>query len=367
MTPAVGAEPGPAEAASRRIDRITDAFDRVLPFRRFRPLDAIPSIKVKLSILIVAAIVITVAASAAGLALNIKPRYSLLTAVILALALVQILARGLTSPLRAMASAADRMAYGDLDQRVAADSADEVGQLARSFNRMAGQISDLERQRRDLLADVGHELRSPLTVLRGSLENLDDGITDPAQTVPAMLRQTRRLEGLVEQLLDLSRLEAGVKPLTLRPVAMADVLDDVVEELQLRVPPPRLSVCVTDETALLGDPERLHQVVVNLVDNAIRFAPGNEPIDVLVERCGAEVILTISDKGPGIPADELPTVFERFHAGDTPTGSERGGTGLGLAITRSIVELHGGTVAAANRDPIGCTFIVRLPATTPPA
>jgi signal transduction histidine kinase len=147
-----------------------------LPFRQLRPLQRIPSLKVKLSILIVAAVGVTIAAGTVGFWLNVRPRFSVAAAVLLALAMVQILARGITTPVREMADAADRMAGGHYDQQVSADGADEIGQLARSFNLMAAHIAELEQQHRDLIANVSHELRTPLAVLQGSLENLIDGV-----------------------------------------------------------------------------------------------------------------------------------------------------------------------------------------------
>ncbi|MFV1990035.1 MAG: HAMP domain-containing protein, partial [Acidimicrobiales bacterium] len=160
------------DVTNSRLDRATGLLDRLLPFGSWHPLDRVPSIKLKLSILILAAIGITVGLQVIGWSFGISTRVTLLPAVLLALVLVHILARGITAPLREMARAADAFAAGDLDQRVSATANDEVGQLARSFNAMAADIAELERQRRDLIANVSHELRTPISVIQGNIENL---------------------------------------------------------------------------------------------------------------------------------------------------------------------------------------------------
>lgn len=353
--------PDRTELANGRLDRITDWLDRIVPLRRLRPLDRVPSIKLKLSILIVAAIGITVATTTVGFWLDIGPLWSVSAAVVLALVLVQILARGLTSPLREMAGAADRMAAGELDQRVSATGSDEVGQLGRSFNEMAAHIADLERQRNDLIANVSHELRTPIAVLQGSVENLlDEVVEDQDDTLAAMLRQTRRLGRLVSQLMDLSRLEAGVAPMHMRRMDLVQVGERVIEEARLRDPEPKITLLAPHALHIHGDPERLHQVLANLLDNSIRYAPSNEPIELEIARSGDAATVVVRDLGPGIPDEELHRIFERFHRADTNRSTSTGGSGLGLAIAGGIVELHGGTISAANRSPTGCAMTVTL-------
>lgn len=350
--------------ANGRIDRLTGWFDRLLPFRQLRPLQRIPSLKVKLSILIVAAVGVTIAAGIVGLWLNVRPRYSVAAAVLLALAMVQILARGITTPVREMADAADRMARGDYDQQVAADGADEVGQLGRSFNLMAAHIAELEQQHRDLIANVSHELRTPLAVLQGSLENLIDGVEDdqPA-TLEAMVRQTARLSRLVAQLLDLSRLDAGVAPFHPETIDLVAVISDVVDEVALRQPPPELAIDMPAELAMTGDAERLHQVVANLLDNALRYAPDASPVRITVEPSADRVIVAVADDGPGIAADQVEWIFGRFNRA-THAPASAGGFGLGLAIGRWIAELHGGSLRVVSTDP-GCRFELALPLGSP--
>ena len=343
------------------LERIADGFDRVVPLRRLRPLERIPSIKLKLSILIIAGIAITVATTTVGFWLDVRPRWSLLIAVGVALVLVQILARGITAPLREMSTAADAMADGDLDQRVQASSADEVGELGRSFNTMAERIAALEAQRRDLFATVSHELRTPVAVIQGNVENLLDGLDDDReQILETMLRQTRRLGSLIDDLMDLSRLEAGAVPMNRRPIDLVSVLDAVIDEARLRDPEPKVVFSGPEAITAFGDPDRLHQVFANLVDNAVRHQPPDETITIDAMLTDGWATVHIRDNGPGIPAEELPFVFDRFHRATGDPGS--GNAGLGLAIVRGIVHAHEGTVRAANHAAGGCEMTVTLPA-----
>ena len=354
------------DTANSRVERLIGWIDRVLPFHRSRPLDRIPSIKLKLSIVIGSAIIITILAISAGYWLDLHPGWGIALAVVVALGLVQILARGLTAPLREMMVAAEAMAQGDLDQRVTAAAADETGELARSFNSMASHIGDLEQQRRDLIANVGHELRTPIAALRGNIENLLDGVArDREATLSAMIRQADRLSGLVDQLMDLSRLEAGVAPLAARLMDLIPVVDEARQEAEHRAAGSAIRVSGPATLEMTGDPARIHQVLLNLFDNAVRHGPVGEPVTVTVAAVDGWARVAVEDRGPGIPAGELEAVFERFYrvGEDRATGS--GGTGLGLAISRSIVELHGGSMRAENVDPSGCRISLRLPQAPP--
>ena len=330
-----------------------------------RPLDFIPSIKLKFGIVIVATVIGTVACLALGQRLGFSLEVRVLSACAIGLLLVQLLARGMTSPLRDMASAASAMARGDYGRRVQATSRDEVGDLARAFNAMAGELGEVERMRRDLVANVSHELRTPIGALQLLLENLVDGIepNDPA-TLQTALAQTERLGRLVTQLLDLSKLESGGVPMRHDEFALGPLLDQATRECQLadetgvhvrwRAEPANIVVN--------GDAERLHQVFSNLLDNAIRHSPVGGKIS-LAARAGHEggTTIEVRDEGPGIPPDELERVFERFYRTDHARASSDGGTGLGLAIARWIVDAHGGTIHAAEGDPAGCRIVVQLP------
>jgi signal transduction histidine kinase len=296
--------------------------------------------------------------------------------------MVQFLARGMTSPLRDMAAAASAMARGDYDRRVRATSRDEVGELARAFNAMAADLADVERMRRDLVANVSHELRTPIAGLRAVLENIVDGITraDP-ETMRTALKQTERLGRLVETLLDLSRLDNGVVPLKKRRFEVWPYLSGVLKEanmvasaragmasgsgshtrtdvhLHLDVSPPEL--------VAHADPERIHQVVANLIDNAVKHSPPHGRVTVRARRGDRpeSLELEVLDEGPGIPRTEWHRVFERFNRGNVnrPHGpGSDGGTGLGLAIARWAVDLHGGRIGVAESER-GCRILITLP------
>jgi signal transduction histidine kinase len=328
-----------------------------------RPLDPIPSIKLKLGFVIAAAVGVTVFVFWVALKIGVWPSVSGILAAFVAMAFVWFLSRGLTSPLREMASAADAMAQGDYSRRVTATSRDEVGALARAFNEMAAELSETDRQRRDLVANVSHELRTPIAALQVQLENLVDGVSNPdPATFRVMLAQIERLGRLVKQLLDLSRLESGAVPLERSQFRVQPLLAHAVREQQLHGAPVAVEVRVdpTDLTAD-GDPERVHQVVANLLENAVRYTPSGGTVQVQARRSDDGVVIEVLDEGPGIPDDERARVFERFYRADAARAVSDGGAGLGLAIARWIVDLHGGEIHPEPRQPKGCRMVVTLP------
>jgi signal transduction histidine kinase len=330
-----------------------------------RPLDRLPSIKLKLGAVILAAVVVTVAVVTVGRELGISPLLTGLAAAALALAMVQFLAHGMTYPLREMVAATRAMAKGDYDHVVTATSRDEVGELARAFNSMSRQLSEVDRFRRDLVANASHELRTPLGALRARLENLVDGVEQPDRRALAeALSQVERLGALVEQLLDLSRLESGAVPLELDDVPAMQLLTEVTTEWreQAATRDVRLeSFLLPADLRLRVDPARMRQVLGNVVANAIRHSPDGGRIVLTARANGGRPRLEVVDEGPGIPADELERVFERFYRSDRARSGDEGGAGLGLAIARWIVELHEGTITATAAKPHGCRVIVELP------
>lgn len=327
------------------------------------PLRRLRSIKVKLSIVIVAAVAITLAVNEIGMVLNFRAGFRAAVAAIIALLLVQLMSRGMTSPLRSMERAASTMAKGNLDERVTVSSQDEVGRLAVAFNRMADELAEVDRQRRDLVANVSHELRTPISALRATLENLDDGVVEPEpQLIRSMLAQTERLQRLVGQLLDLSRLESGATPLHQLRFPVSDLLEAVADEGSLHAPSIDFIVDVEPvDLALTGDPERLHQVFANLTDNAVRFTPDGGEIVLRARGAGADVVIEVCDEGPGISPEVITRVFERFYRTDESRSRDAGGSGLGLAIARWVVDLHDGRIRAEQREPHGCRMVVELP------
>jgi signal transduction histidine kinase len=329
-----------------------------------RPLDFLGSIKLKLGVLIVAAVVVTVAVVLLGEIAGLPALLTGIVAALLALGLVQVLAHGMTYPLREMVAAARAMARGDYTRRVTATSRDEVGELARAFNSMAAELDEVDRIRRDLLANVSHELRTPIGALRAKLENLVDDVetADPA-ALKGMLRQVERLGNLVEQLLDLSRLESGAVPLERSRFAARTLVEHVVDEwrTQAEIRDIRVEGDVDPGTLELhADEQRLHQVLANLVANAVRHSPRGGRVLVRATAVNGLARLEVSDDGPGIPPEEAERVFERFYRSDQARSSKDGGSGLGLSIARWIVDLHGGRIRAEQVEPHGCRMVVEL-------
>lgn len=320
-----------------------------------RPLDRLRSFKVKLGVLVAATVATAAALAWVGAKQGLPGLLALPVIVVLALILTQVLARGMTSPLRQMTRAARSMARGDYSRPITTTSRDEVGQLAEAFTVMASDLEQTDRMRRDLVANVSHELRTPVAALRGQLENLVDGVV-PADTgsLEVALQETERLSRLVDHLLDLSRLDAGVTELDPQPIELTPFLHEVADTAALAarvrgrdvhwvidVSPPDL--------VLVADAERMHQVIANLLDNASRHSPPGGRIRVTARRTdGAETTVQVQDEGPGIPASERELVFERFQRGGR--ADVGGGTGLGLAIARWAVTLHGGRIEVLD-DP----------------
>jgi len=329
-----------------------------------RPLDAAPTLKIKLGALLFAAVGVTVFVFWVGVFVGLRPSVSGVIAAVVALSMVRVLARGMTSPLRQMADAAEAMARGEYDRRVTATSRDEVGQLARAFNHMSAELAEIDRLRRDLVANVSHELRTPITALKVVLENLVDGVERPDPEVFAtMLAQVERLGRLVTQLLDLSRLESGAIPLEATTFSVAPVLEHAVREQELHGHDVTLDVRVEDPgLSADGDPERVHQVVANLLENAVRFTPDGGTVEVYARRDADGVVIEVADEGPGIDEDDSARVFERFYRADQARTASGGGAGLGLAIAQWIIDLHGGEIRPERRDPRGCRMVVTLPA-----
>jgi signal transduction histidine kinase len=329
--------------------------------RALRPLDPLRSLKTKLGVLVAATCTTSALFVWAGLHNELATRYTLPLSVLLALALTQVLARGMTSPLREMTAAAQAMARGDYSRRVQATSRDEVGELAHAFNRMAEDLGSVDRQRRELVANVSHELRTPVSALRAVLENLVDGVTAPDETtLRAALTQTERLGDLVTQLLDLSRVEAGAVPLHRAPVPLHEFLRTCVQEAELAGRNVRYQVDVAPEGLRVNaDRDRLHQVVANLLDNAARHSPAGGTVTARARGLVGGVELDVVDEGPGIDPRDRARVFDRFHRGGS--SAMDGGTGLGLAIARWVVDLHGGSIRVVESD-AGCRIRVTLPA-----
>jgi signal transduction histidine kinase len=271
----------------------------------------------------------------------------------------------MTQPLRDMAAAAHRMEIGDYSTRVQTRSRDEVGQLATAFNRMSAELQNLEQSRRDLVANVSHELKTPITAIRAHLENLLDGVERPEpKTMQVMLAQTERLSRLIEQLLELSRLESGELPLLREAMPLGPLVTQVLSEIEVARSDRGVAMrnqMSNDLPPVDADRERVHQVLFNLIDNAVRFTPSGGAVTVTAERHNGSVEVQVADTGMGIPPEHLPRLFERFYRADPARSREDGGTGIGLAIARSVVEAHGGHLKAQSEIGKGSVFTFDLP------
>ncbi len=275
--------------------------------------------------------------------------------------------------LKAVQGATERLGAGDLDARAPEQGGDEVTALARSFNQMAGELTSRTRAletadaaRRQLLADVSHELMTPLTAMRGYIETMSMSeleIDAPTREryLQIVSEETRRLERIVGDLLDLARLEGGGTTMRQERVQVAALFDRVAarHERELRERGVRLEFRVNAGAEdITGDPDRLEQALQNLAANALRHTPDGGRITVTSEPVGNAVRLSVRDTGPGIPDDHLPLIFERFYKADAARKAA-GGSGLGLSIVKAIVERHGGTITARNEQ--GAVFEIVLP------
>ncbi len=289
---------------------------------------------------------------------------ALLVAVALALALARVIAR----PVESVTRAAGRVAAGDLSVRIAAPAAvgpnaSETTRLAHSFNAMADSLERLEANRKAMVADVAHELRTPLTIMRGRLEAMEDGVADLSlDEVRDLHTQVLALARLVEDLRVLSLADSGKLSLERSEFDLVELAGAVASSAQVNADAKGLALSVHGVGPVLvdADRDRMRQVMLNLLDNAIRHSPagGRVTIDVLVDDAGPR--FEVRDEGPGVPPGSEQSIFDRFARGDASRGRAGGGSGLGLAIVNSIVELHGGSVVAENAPGGGAVFTVRL-------
>ena len=280
---------------------------------------------------------------------------SVLAAGSIGLILVLLFSLQITSPIRQMQKAAGAIARGDLDQRVPVRSKDELGDLAESFNQMAGSLAKAKAQRQQLLADVAHELRTPLAVIQANTEGIQDGVLPlDLEQISAIHTETLLLGRLIDDLRLLSLAEAGELRLERQPVEPGRLLEAVAERFQPQCAQKGVALSLTIDqglTPVTVDVDRINQVLNNLVSNALRYTPEGGRISLEARRLSDEIQISVSDTGPGIPADDLPWVFDRFYRAEKSRARNSGGTGLGLAIVRQLVEAHGGRVRAESPVP----------------
>lgn len=290
---------------------------------------------------------------------------SALSAVVVALILSYISAQKLSKPLVAISKAAKDIAKGNFDIRVAVDSSDEIGELAKSFNMMANELQHLEEMRRGFVANVSHELRSPLTSIIGYLDGIIDG-TIPDSERNKYLRvvksESERLSRLVSDLLNLAELEAGIK-LNLRNFDINELIRRVLIKLEGKIDARGLDVAVDfakDYMYVEADPDRIEQVLINLLDNAIKFSKEAGRIAINTYQKDGLAYVSVEDNGIGIKEEDLPFIWDRFYKADKSRESKVEGSGLGLSIVKSIIESHGGDINVESRYGQGTKFIFTL-------
>jgi len=291
----------------------------------------------------------------------------------LAVVIGGLLAGSILRPIRDLTSAARAIASGDLSRRVTKRSSDELGELSLSFNQMASSLERAEQLRREMTADVAHELRTPLAVMRARLEGIADGVYPASQeSLLSVLDQTLVLNRLVDDLATLALTDSRQLRLDRTPTDLRALAARVIEGHAAQAASQAVSLQLesTSQGVIVdADPIRVEQLLGNLLANAVRHArPSGEVIVRLSELDAGWAEIRVIDDGEGIPEEALPFVFERFYRAGRSRSRSEGGTGLGLAIARNLVELHGGRIEAANRPQGGAELIVRLPrsAAAPP-
>ncbi|MEV6287799.1 ATP-binding protein [Kribbella sp. NPDC051770] len=278
----------------------------------------------------------------------------------------------LVQPLRALTRASRRMTGGDESVRVRVRGRDEIGQLSAAFNELADSRARTEALRRAMVSDIAHELRTPLSNIRGWLEAVEDGVTKPDQAfIQSLSEEAALLQHIIDDLRDLATADAGNLRIHPERVHLPTLLEQVVaahhseagaaEVTLTSAPSPSAPAGADGELELEADPVRLRQVVGNLVVNALRFTPAGGSVRVTGRREGSDVVIDVIDTGTGISPDDLPKVFDRFWRAEQSRNRHTGGSGLGLAIVRSLVEAHHGQVTARSTLGQGSTFTVRLP------
>lgn len=299
---------------------------------------------------------------------------ALTAATLIAIAISALISRRVIAPVRDMMHASRQIARGNYGRRVTLPSnrpiinLDEMGQLAHSFNQMAAQLEESDTLRRQLIGDVTHELTTPLTVIKGSMEGLIDGVLAPEpETFQQVYHEAARLQRLVTDLQELSRVEAGAYELHIQPVDLGALADNITSHLRRQFEDKGVQLHVHLPSGLLMaeiDPDRISQMLINLIGNALQYTPADGQVDVTVQRKNNGALFTIADTGVGIAAEHLPHLFTRFYRVDKSRARASGGSGIGLTIARHLVEVHGGQIWAES-DGVGqgSQFMFLLPLT----
>ncbi len=293
-------------------------------------------------------------------------------ALLFSIILAWLIAHWVTAPLRRMVGASKAVAAGKYDQQLPLTGPEEVQSLAAAFNEMVRRVQTSRQAQRDFVANVSHELKTPLTSIQGFAQAILDGTAqkpeDQQHAARVIYDESNRLRRLVEDLLDLARIDTGQVAFERHPVDLGALLRSVVERLSVRAEEVgvRIESRLPDFPPIVGDGDRLAQVFTNLIDNAVKHSSEGGVVNLMGERDGGWISIHFDDAGPGIPPEELSRIFERFYQLDKARPGGRGrGVGLGLAISREIVQAHGGRLVAQSAVGRGSRFTVQLPIIRP--
>ena len=288
-----------------------------------------------------------------------------LTAVLLAGILSLALTQQILKPIQALTTAAKKMEKGDLSQEVAVRSKDEIGTLAHAFNNMAASLATQETLRRNMVSDVAHELRTPLSNIQGYLEAVQDGLLAPnSELINSLHEESLLLNRLINDLQELSLAEAGQLRLNKQPTDLVEIVKQAVKNSQPRAGEQQVfleSELAEDLPEVAVDQERVGQILRNLIDNGIEHTAVNGHIKVSALSSNGHVNIQVQDNGTGIPPEHIEHIFERFYRVDQSRSRDSGGSGLGLAISKALVEMHNGTIKVVSEENVGTRFTVSLP------
>ena len=285
----------------------------------------------------------------------------------MSLVLTIVFSRGILGPIETLTAAAREMEKGDLSQRVPVRSKDEIGQLTHAFNAMADGLENVEQLRRNMVSDVAHELRTPLTNIRGYLEAMRDGVAEPSpRLIGSLHEEALLLNRLIDDLQELALAEAGQLRLVSQRVSLSEIIHKATSAIELELIDKGLTLScdiAADLPSLEVDPERISQVIRNLLNNAMRHTPAGGTISITATSADGEVLVQVRDTGTGIAPEHLPYIFERFFRADHSRNRATGGAGLGLTIVKQLVKAHGGRIWADSTKGLGTVFTFALPVT----
>jgi two-component system sensor histidine kinase BaeS len=285
--------------------------------------------------------------------------------IIIAFLFGSVISQTITKPIRELTSATHAMASGKLGQQVTVRSRDEIGELAQSFNKMNDDLARSFNLRKQMTADIAHELRTPLSLIIGHAEGVHDGVLQPTRDNFEIIREEAgRLEKMVNDLRTLSLADAGELSLEFQPVDINKLVSDIKTHYMVQLNQKRITLNLEPDSDILQvdlDPVRFSQVLMNILDNAIRYTPEDGYIIITTKQLKDTTQITLQDSGEGVAPEEASHLFDRFYRADESRTREDGGSGLGLAIARSIVEMHSGNIWAESEKGQGLRTIIRLP------